>query len=120
MAGSTSTRTAGPATPRYSTEAESTNGSVPGTTALTASGNLPTELATSIPFSGRTVPSPPPPIMLTESTAPGTCAPLASMARSTSWTESPAVMVRAAGWTSIRATGEAGSWADCWGCCGVV
>ena len=106
--GATSTRTDGPGTPRNSTEVESTNGSVPGTSAISASGNLPTELATSHMVVSRMAPSPWPPSIFTASTALGTGLPDSSSARSVSRTESPAVMVRPAGWTSIRLTGDDG------------
>ncbi len=91
-------------------------GAVPGTTAESASGNLPTELAMSHELPAGMSPSPCPPSIFTEITAPGTTSPFASTARSTSCTESPAVISRVAGITSMRLTGDGGSGAAgaCW------
>ena len=112
--GESSTRAAGPGTAWNSTDVESTKGRVPGTTALRRTGNFPTELATSRRFSGRMVPSPDPPMSWTHTTASGIALPSAPIARTESCIESPAVMVRVAGCTSMRATGEAGIVVGCW------
>ena len=94
---------------------ESMTGRVPGTIAVTVSGNLPTALATSIPVES-TRPWVNPARCEKKMFAPLTGCPEASRARARRRIESPAVTVRARGVTSMRATGEGGNTAVC-PCC---
>ena len=107
-----STREAGPGTMRNSSGC--TFGRVPGTTATTLMGILPTELAMSVPVESMD-PSPSPPRATKRMMALSIFRPAASSASAENFTVSPATTSNVAGVTTMRATGDSGIGGA--GCC---